>query len=353
MDQQDRSQPPQGAQPPQGPPAPASPYGSPQGPPAPGSPQGPPAPAPPQQPYGPAAYGPPPPPAPPQPYGPHYGYAWAFPHPAPPDPPELPDGASPWPRWPAWYGPAAFGVGIGVTLVAVTIVGVIAALAGANVEDEATGAFTQIATVMQDAIFIAAAVFFAARTAPPRPWQFGLRGSRFWPAVGWAALGIVAFWIFAAVYVALVSPEGEQGTLENLGTEDSRAALIGAAVLVIVVAPVAEEFFFRGFFYRALRTRMAVLPAALLDGALFGVIHFEGADTAEILPILAVLGVTFCLVYERTGTLFTTIALHALNNFIAYGNGTDEWAVAGIVGATAIAGCMIVPRFLPSPASAR
>ena len=29
----------------------------------------------------------------------------------------------------------------------------------------------------------------------------------------------------------------------------------------------------------------------------------------------------FCLVYEKTGTLYSVIALHALNNTIAYGAG--------------------------------
>ena len=38
------------------------------------------------------------------------------------------------------------------------------------------------------------------------------------------------------------------------------------ALAVIVVAPVAEEIFFRAFFYRALRTRLPVWSAALIDG---------------------------------------------------------------------------------------
>ena len=39
--------------------------------------------------------------------------------------------------------------------------------------------------------------------------------------------------------------------------------------------------------------------------------------------MLALLGFMFCLVYERTGSLFPVIALHALNNAIAYGVQTD------------------------------
>ena len=55
--------------------------------------------------------------------------------------------------------------------------------------------------------------------------------------------------------------------------------------------------------------------------SLFGVIHydFSGADALLILPPLGVLGFIFCLVYERTGSIYPMIALHAFNNAIAFG----------------------------------
>jgi membrane protease YdiL (CAAX protease family) len=65
--------------------------------------------------------------------------------------------------------------------------------------------------------------------------------------------------------------------------------------------------------------------------------------------VLAVLGIMFCYVYERTGSLFPTIALHALNNTIAYGATTnDGWIPAATVGALVLTGCVVglvrVPR---------
>ena len=70
----------------------------------------------------------------------------------------------------------------------------------------------------------------------------------------------------------------------------------------------------------ALRSRFAVLAAAGIDGLLFGIIHFDfsGADALLIVPPLALLGFIFCLVYERTGSLYPVIALHSLNHAIAY-----------------------------------
>ncbi len=279
-------------------------------------------------------------------YGPQYGYGYAFPHPPPPDPPERPAGVAGYPRWPAWYGPAAFGTGIVVTSL---VAAVIAAISGGKLGTAAALTLTAIL----DAIFVATAILFASMTERPRPPHFGLRRAPFWRTVGWAALGMVSFWIVSGVYSVLVKSHGKQTVLQDLHARDSTVTLVSAAILVIIIAPAAEEFFFRGFFYRALRTRMSVLVAAALDGLLFGAIHYSGASTAALLPILAVLGFTFCLVYERTGTLFATIGLHALNNTIAYGVGTHKWAVAGGVGGTMLTACLVLPLVLGARTPAR
>jgi membrane protease YdiL (CAAX protease family) len=126
----------------------------------------------------------------------------------------------------------------------------------------------------------------------------------------------------------------------------------------MVVAPVAEEFFFRGFFYRALRSRFSVAAAAITDGLLFGVIHynFEGAEALLLLPPLMLLGVIFCLVYEKTGSLFPVIGMHAFNNSVAYAVQADDgWQVSLAVGPVVLAACILAPRLFrpaapPAPA---
>lgn len=270
----------------------------------------------------------------------------------PPERPELPAETGAEPRWPAWHAWLAFVAGLVGTLIAVSI---LMAATGTQPDDEPPS-FTIVATLVQSAIFVGAAVLFASFTLPPRPWQFGLRRARFWPAVGWAALGMVAFYVFTAVYSALVQPDAEQNITESLGADQGTLGLIVAGFMVIVVAPFAEEFFFRGFFFRALRTRFPLLAAAALDGLLFGAVHYnlEGVEGLLILPPLAVLGFVFCLVYERTGSLFPVIALHALNNAVAYGVQADGWEVSGVLGPLMIAACAVTPlltRGTPRPAS--
>ena len=250
----------------------------------------------------------------------------------------------PAPRWPAWYAISAFLVGLVATFI---VVGIAAAATGTTSGNESP-AFTIVATLAQSAIFIGTAVMFASFTAPPRPWHFGLRRTRLWPAVGWAALAMFSFYVFAAVYSAAVHPDAEQGITESLGADQGTFGLIAAGLMVIAVAPAAEEFFFRGFFYRALRGRFGVLAAALIDGALFGVIHYDvsGSDLLLILPPLAVLGFVLCLVYERTGSILPTIALHSLNNTIAYGVQADAWTVSLVLGPLMLATCVLAPRVI-------
>jgi membrane protease YdiL (CAAX protease family) len=276
-----------------------------------------------------------------------YQETYAVPHGGhPPDPPELPVGADPAPRGPVWYAPVGFLAGFAITLVLSVIAGLIAAAAGADIENETPPGLVVALTLLQAVVLCGTAIVLAGRTRKPQPWHFGLRRAPFGQAVGWAALGLFAFFVAVIIYTALVAPEGEQSVTEDLGADESTLALVAAGLVVIVVAPIAEEFFFRGFFYRALRSKLGVLAAASIDGLVFGLIHFTGSETLELLPILALLGLMFCLVYEKTGTLYTVIALHAVNNSIAYGAETEEWALSLSVGAVMLAGCMAGPRLI-------
>jgi membrane protease YdiL (CAAX protease family) len=273
-------------------------------------------------------------------------YAYGFTHRPPPYPPELPEGVDARPRWPAWYAPLGFVSAFAITVVLFAVAGAFAAIFGADISGDSS-TLTVIGTVIQNIVLIGTALFLASRTSPPRPWHFGLRRTRFWPAVGWSALALASFYVFAATYSAILQPSGEQTVAEDLGADKSTFALIVAGILVIVIAPIAEEFFFRGFFYRALRTRFRVLTAALIDGVVFGAIHFTGSDTLSILPILGILGFVFCLVYERTGSLFAPIALHAVNNTVAFSVATDgSVAISLVLGPLMVLACVLAPRHL-------
>jgi membrane protease YdiL (CAAX protease family) len=161
-----------------------------------------------------------------------------------------PPRASIWKPWTAWVALIA---AFGASLMGALIVGVIGAAAGASFSDP-TPAVSISATIVQDLSFIGAALLFAGMAGRPLPEQFGLRPTRFWPAVGWMAAAFAAFYAFTLVWVAILGVSPDDSKLpDELGVKDSTFALLAVAFLVAVVAPIAEEFFFRGFFFGALR----------------------------------------------------------------------------------------------------
>jgi membrane protease YdiL (CAAX protease family) len=252
-----------------------------------------------------------------------------------PDPPELPESGRP--PWPAWYAP----VGLLGSLAAVVVASfpLLPVLLVLGVSDTLAGISLLVLLLVQDSLLVGAAILLASFKRRPRPWHFGVRATRLWPTLGWAALAFGLMLAFEIGYIELLGVD--ETNVEDVG-EGSTVAAIAVAIAVIVIAPVAEELFFRGFFYRALRTRLPVWAAALIDGTVFGALHFQGPDTAIILPIIAVFGIGQCLVYERTGSLFAVIAIHAAFNTFATLTITPVPAI--VIGALVILACVAVPN---------
>lgn len=193
----------------------------------------------------------------------------------------------------------------------------VAVLAGARAHHP-PAAISVLATVVQDAALVGSALFFAGMTARPRPAQFGLRGAPLGRSAGWVALAGVASFVFLAAWTSALHVTQRDDLPSQLGANDSTLALVAVTVLVTVIAPVAEEFFFRGFFFGALRGWAGPWAAAVLTGLTFGVIHGFSAPLPYLVP-LAFFGFVLCLVRWRTGSLYPCMSLHALNNSLALG----------------------------------
>ena len=89
----------------------------------------------------------------------------------------------------------------------------------------------------------------------------------------------------------------------SLEAVDLDACLRIAALLV--VAPLFEEWLFRGLLFRTLRQSWSVAGSVALSAVLFTVIH-PAASSVGVLS----LAVVTALVYERTGRLAAPMAIH-------------------------------------------
>lgn len=82
------------------------------------------------------------------------------------------------------------------------------------------------------------------------------------------------------------------------------------AFAAIVLAPVVEEVFFRGILYPYLKQRTRQSFALIVTSVLFAAIHFN----VMIFIPLVFFGIVLALLYERTDSLITPIATHAVFN---------------------------------------
>jgi hypothetical protein len=227
-----------------------------------------------------------------------------------------------------------------IAIAGATVIAVAAQLAGVDVTANRTPTGIQIGgTVIQDIGLIVSAFVFARLTdGPPSAWQFGLRRVRFGTAAGWLVIVWVGFIVLSNIYAQLVNAPEVSNQAEELGAGDSTLNLVSVTILVTVIAPLAEEFFFRGFVFTTLWRWLGWLPGAVFAGAIFAAIHI-GSVTAVFLPPLVMLGFGLCVLYKQTGSLLPCFALHALNNSLAIGQSQDFSAlgtVALMIGAPTV-----------------
>ena len=83
--------------------------------------------------------------------------------------------------------------------------------------------------------------------------------------------------------------------------------------LVLIVAPVLEETFFRGIGLGLLFRRIGFAPAVLVVSFLFALAHMHLPSFLQ----LFVLAVVLSLAYVGTGSLLTPIIMHAVFNFVS------------------------------------
>jgi membrane protease YdiL (CAAX protease family) len=102
----------------------------------------------------------------------------------------------------------------------------------------------------------------------------------------------------------LIAPSGGPLALNFIIT------LVGAGLL----APLAEELFFRGLVQRWFSARFGFWPAVFISSAIFAAGH---ADSIGVVASSFVLGLVLAALYDRSRSLWLTIAVHATNNSAA------------------------------------
>lgn len=142
----------------------------------------------------------------------------------------------------------------------------------------------------------------------------GLRAARAWPSLLLGALGFGAIMAVNGVWSVVQNSfdiSGQPDLLPIFG--GGYAGLTQALILGSVVAPIAEEVFFRGYLYAGLRSSLGHWQGLVSSSLIFALIHFT---PGVIIPIF-LMGVIFAWLYDRTDSLWPCIALHGLVNALS------------------------------------
>lgn len=106
---------------------------------------------------------------------------------------------------------------------------------------------------------------------------------------------------------------GEEEAVRLLNASRGVGPRLAMIVAATVVAPVVEEFLFRGYLYGVMRRYLGLGAGLVLNSALFAAIHLH----VPSLGALFVLAVCLTLAYEATGSLLVPMAMHALFNALS------------------------------------
>ncbi|NVK26512.1 MAG: CPBP family intramembrane metalloprotease [Flavobacteriia bacterium] len=99
---------------------------------------------------------------------------------------------------------------------------------------------------------------------------------------------------------------------EVLNGEDWVVGL--GALLIVIIGPIAEEFFFRGTAQRLLAAQIGGTKSILITSLFFAMMHLQVDQFVSILMLGLVLG----YLYNRTQSLWTTIVAHIVFNGVSY-----------------------------------
>ena len=136
----------------------------------------------------------------------------------------------------------------------------------------------------------------------PTPRQFG---------IGIAAF--IAFMIAQALLARYLEASGDAKFMLDL-VSSARAAnavplVVGA---VILAAPIGEELAFRGFLYRTLELKFSGIVAIVVTALGWAALHIQYSLTA--ISVIFAGGLLFGAIRRYSGSLYTTVLMHALWN---------------------------------------
>lgn len=91
-------------------------------------------------------------------------------------------------------------------------------------------------------------------------------------------------------------------------------SLIIAGVMIVIIAPIVEEIFFRGFLLRSLSNKVGLIYGSIISASIFAIFHLQ---LQNIIPIF-ILGLIINSIVIKSKSLWPAIGFHIFNNTLVF-----------------------------------
>jgi len=142
----------------------------------------------------------------------------------------------------------------------------------------------------------------------------------------WFPLAIVGgsfltIWVWVGLlYVLGIAPESN--IPENI--YDYAIPVVMLGLLTIVVAPFAEEVFFRGFLFQGAAKRWGMWAGIGFSAFIFGLAHAGAPESWLLLPAIAGIGAIFAWGFAKSGSIYPSLFAHVVFNSVSFFIGFTE-----------------------------
>lgn len=159
---------------------------------------------------------------------------------------------------------------------------------------------------------------------------------------------VISFSLSTQIAAVLVNAAASSSTYGEVASAQYSCSLAVGIIVSCIIAPLAEEILFRGIIYTSFRRYTPIFLAVIISGVIFGIYH--GNIIQGIYGFI--FGCLIALAYEYYGNFAAPVAVHALQNLVAY-LGTYfllqnsfilSWKFVAIMGAVALAAVIVLFR---------